>query len=189
MNLLGLLNVSGSALEAERIRAEVVAANMANANTTRTASGGPYLRKQVVFASDAPDGNSFAAQMMGQAPGSMADGNFGALPDGTSDEMDGMNVQDAGASAMATGLGGGMEQPEVGGVRVAAVVTDKNAVLKRYDPTNPDADKQGYVSYPDINPITEMVDLMSATRSYGLNTSAVEATKTMISDSIDILKA
>ena len=191
MNLLGLLNVSGSALEAERIRAEVVAANMANANTTRTASGGPYLRKEVVFASDAPDGNSFAAQMMSQgpAPGSMADANFGALPDATSDEMGGMDVPDTGASAVAAGFGSGMAQPEVGGVRVAAVVTDKNAVLKRYDPTNPDADKQGYVSYPDINPITEMVDLMSATRSYGLNTSAVEATKTMISDSIDILKA
>ncbi len=186
MNLLGLLNVSGSALEAERIRAEVVAANMANANTTRTPSGGPYLRKEVVFASDTPDGNSFAAQMMNQAPGSMADGDFGALPDATSDEVDGPYP---GTTGMAGGFGDTMAEPEVGGVRVAAVVTEKNAVLKRYDPTNPDADKQGYVSYPDINPITEMVDLMSATRSYGLNTSAVEATKSMISDSIDILKA
>ncbi len=184
MNLLGLLNVSGSALEAECIRAEVVAANMANANTTRTASGGPYLRRQVVFASDAPDGNSFAAQMMhqtgfsAQAPGSMADGDFGAMPDAISDGMD-----------AATPGGNGMAEPDVGGVRVAAVITDKNAVLKRYDPGNPDANKQGYVSYPDINPISEMVDLMSATRSYGLNTSAVEATKNMINDSIDILKA
>lgn len=190
MNLFGLLNVSGSALEAERIRAEVVAANMANANTTRTPAGGPYLRKEVVFASDTPDGNSFAAQMMNQAPapGSMADGNFGALPDGTSDEADGMNTSFAGSSGPG-GWGSSMAQPDVGGVRVAAVVTEKNAVLKRYDPNNPDADKQGYVSYPDINPISEMVDLMSATRSYGLNTSAVEATKSMITDSIDILKA
>ncbi|MGC8550004.1 MAG: flagellar basal body rod protein FlgC [Acidobacteriaceae bacterium] len=186
MNLFGLMNVSGSALEAERIRAEVVAANMANANTTRTATGGPYLRQEVVFASDAPDGNSFAAQMMNQpqAQGSMAEGNFGALPDATSDGMDAMN----GMNAMNVAMGGGMAEPQVGGVRVAAVVTEKNAVLKRYDPNNPDADKQGYVSYPDINPITEMVDLMSATRSYGLNTSAVQATKSMISDSIDILK-
>jgi flagellar basal-body rod protein FlgC len=184
MNLLGLMNVSGSALEAERIRAEVVAANMANANTTRTATGGPYLRQEVVFASDAPDGNSFAAQMMNQpqAQGSMAAGNFGALPDATSDGVGGMNGWNV-------GMGGGMAEPQVGGVRVAAVVTEKNAILKRYDPNNPDADKRGYVSYPDINPITEMVDLMSATRSYGLNTSAVEATKSMISDSIDILKA
>lgn len=190
MNLLGLLNVSGSALEAERIRAEVVAANMANANTTRTPSGGPYLRQEVVFASDAPDGNSFAAQMMNQAPapGSMADGNFGAMPDATSDGMDGMNVSMDGGMAGTGGFGNTMAEPRVGGVRVAAVVTEKNAILKRYDPNNPDADKQGYVSYPDINPITEMVDLMSATRSYGLNTSAVQATKSMITDSIDILK-
>lgn len=180
MNLLGLLNVSGSALEAERIRAEVVAANMANANTTRTPSGGPYLRKEVVFASDAPDGNSFAMQMMHQTPGSMADGDFGAMPDATSDGLD---------MTASEGFGGGMAEPQVGGVRVAAVVTDKNAILKRYDPGNPDADKQGYVSYPNINPISEMVDLMSATRSYGLNTSAVEATKSMITDSIDILKS
>lgn len=185
MNLLGLLNVSGSALEAERIRAEVVAANMANANTTRTASGGPYLRKEVVFASDTPDGNSFAAQMMNQTPGSMADGDFGAMPDATSD---GMDLSFPGSGSNAGGFGNSMAEPQVGGVRVAAVVTEKNAVLKRYDPSNPDADKQGYVSYPDINPITEMVDLMSATRSYGLNTSAVQATKSMITDSIDILK-
>ena len=187
MNLLGLLNVSGSALEAERIRAEVVAANMANADTTRTVSGGPYLRREVVFASDAPDGNSFAAQMMKQpeAPGNMADGDFGAMPDGISD---GMDLPAAGAP-MAGGFGDAMAGPEVGGVRVAAVVTEKNAILKRYDPGNPDANQQGYVSYPDINPITEMVDLMSATRSYGLNTSAVEATKSMITDSINILKA
>jgi flagellar basal-body rod protein FlgC len=179
MNLFGLLNVSGSALEAERIRAEVAAANMANANTTRTASGGPYLRKEVVFASDAPDGNSFAAQMMNESQGSMADGSFGALPDATSDGAD---------LPISAGFGGGTAEPSVGGVRVAAILTAKNAVQKRYDPGNPDADKQGYVSYPDINPITEMVDLMSATRSYGLNTSAVEATKSMITDSIDILK-
>lgn len=181
MNLLGLLNVSGSALEAERIRAEVVAANMANANTTRTASGGPYLKKEVVFASEAPDQGAFARQLFDQsevAPGSMAEGNFGALPGATSDEMD---------ASMPAGFGNSVES-EVGGVRVAAVVTEKNAVLKRYDPSNPDANKQGYVSYPEINPITQMVDLMSATRSYGLNASAIGATKNMINDSIGLLK-
>ncbi|HTY83374.1 MAG TPA: flagellar basal body rod C-terminal domain-containing protein, partial [Silvibacterium sp.] len=61
--------------------------------------------------------------------------------------------------------------------------------LRRYDPDHPDADKDGYVSYPDINPLTEMVDLMGATRSFGLNSSAVQATKSMISSSLDILKS
>ncbi len=165
MNLLGLLDVSGSALEAERIRAEVVAANMANANTTRTASGGPYLRKEVVFASQAPEQNAFANQFADQFAG-------GAQSPVTIDAM-----------------AGGMAEPQVGGVRVSAVLTDKNAILKRYDPSHPDADKEGYVSYPDINPVTEMVDLMSATRSYGLNSSAVQATKNMIESALSILKS
>lgn len=165
MNLLGLLDVSGSALEAERIRAEVVAANMANANTTRTASGGPYLRKEVVFASQAPEPGAFANQFADQFAGGAQE----PVP----------------MQAMA----GGMAEPQVGGVRVSAVLTDKNAILKRYDPSHPDADKQGYVSYPEINPVTEMVDLMSATRSYGLNSSAVQATKNMINSALEILKA
>jgi flagellar basal-body rod protein FlgC len=68
------------------------------------------------------------------------------------------------------------------------VVADQAAGLRRYDPGHPDADKDGYVSYPDINPLTEVVDLMGASRAYGLNSSAVQATKAMISSSLDILK-
>jgi flagellar basal-body rod protein FlgC len=148
MNLFGVMEVSGSALEAERIRAEVVAANMANAETTRTADGGPYRRQHVVFTSEAPQ-SSFASQLVGQA----------ASQDGP-----------------------------VGGVRVTAVVADQGEPLRRFDPGHPDADKDGYVSYPDINPLTEMVDLMGATRAYGLNSSAVQAEKGMVSASLDILK-
>lgn len=150
MNLLGVMEVSGSALEAERIRAEVVAANMANAETTRTPQGGPYQREHVVFTSEAP---SFASQMMSQAEGPMGD-----------------------------------SEPQIGGVRVSAVVSDPNAVLRRYDPGHPDADSKGYVTYPDINPVTEMVDLMGARRAYGLNASAIDAEKSMVSVSLDILK-
>lgn len=149
--------MSGSALEAERIRAEVVAANMANAETTRTPEGGPYLRRHVVFTSDG-DAGGFSSQLASQVAG----------PPG--------------------GAAGSGSDSEMGGVRVSAVVADKDAVLRRYDPGHPDADKDGYVSYPDINPVTEMVDLMGATRSYGLNASAVEAEKSMISTAVDILK-
>lgn len=148
MNLFGVMEVSGSALEAERIRAEVVAANMANAETTRTAAGGPYRRQEVVFTSEAPQ-TSFASQLMGQ-----------------------------------TSVG----ETQVGGVRVSAVMDDPSGPLKRFDPGHPDADKEGYVSYPDINPLTEMVDLMGATRAYGLNSSAVQAEKGMVSASLDILR-
>jgi flagellar basal-body rod protein FlgC len=148
MNLLGVMEVSGSALQAERIRAEVVAANMANAETTRTADGGPYRRQHVVFTSEAPQG-SFGAQLL-------------ATP--------------------------GQADSEIGGVRVSAVVADEGAPLRRFDPGHPDADQDGYVSYPDINPLTEMVDLMGATRAYGLNSSAVQAEKGMLTASLEILK-
>jgi flagellar basal-body rod protein FlgC len=147
MNLFGVMDISGSALQAERIRAEVVAANMANAETTRTADGSPYRRQHVVFsAAGSPGATSFASHL---------------------------------ASRLS---------PANEGVRVTAVVADQGAPLRRYDPQHPDADKDGYVSYPDINPLTEMVDLMGATRAYGLNASAVQAAKGMIVASLEILK-
>jgi flagellar basal-body rod protein FlgC len=71
---------------------------------------------------------------------------------------------------------------------VEAVVADTTPAVKRFDPGHPDADAQGYVSFPAINPVEEMVDLMGAVRSYQLNTAAVQATKSMISQSLDILK-
>lgn len=146
MNLFGVMNVSGSALQAERLRAEVTAANMANANTTRTPDGGPYRRQEVVFESAASDQGVFANHLLSQNEG------------------------------------------EVGGVKIAGIVSDNSPGMRRYDPGHPDADKNGYVTYPDINPLTEMVDLMSAARAYDLNSSAVQATKGMIDTSIDILK-
>jgi len=73
-------------------------------------------------------------------------------------------------------------------VHIAAVVQDTAPPLKRYDPGHPDADAEGYVSYPDINPLTEMVDLMGATRAYGLNASAVQAEKSMITSALEIAK-
>ena len=152
MNLFGLMNVSGSALQAERLRAEVVTSNMANANTTRTPTGGPYQRQEVVFESAAPDQGAFAGHLLSQGGG----------------------------------ISGG--DGDIGGVKIAAVVSDKSPGLRRYDPGHPDADKNGYVTYPDINPLTEMVDLMSASRAYDMNSSAVQATKNMIDSSIDILK-
>ena len=74
------------------------------------------------------------------------------------------------------------------GVRVDRVVEDGAAPLRRFEPGHPDADAEGYVSYPAINPVEEMVNLMGAARSYQLNASAVQSTKNMIQASIDILK-
>lgn len=156
MNLFGIMEVSGSALKAERIRAEVVAANMANAETTRTTTGGAYRRQHVVFQSADSSQQSFGSQMQ-----------------------------------MAMGINNNVDDSKVaaGGVRVSAVIQDQAPGLQRYDPNHPDADKDGYVTYPDINPVTEMADLMGATRAYELNNSAVQATKNMLSASLDILKS
>ena len=154
-------------MQAERMRAEVVAANMANAETTQTATGGPYRRQHVVFAADRPDArflNSMTAASGIQSSGSLA---TSALPSFTL----------AGSGAVAPG------------VHIAQVVEDPSPPLQRYDPGHPDAGQDGYVSYPDINPLTEMVDLMGATRAYGLNSSAVQAEKGMITSALEIAKS
>lgn len=148
MNLFGMMQVTSSALTAQRVRADVVAANMANAETTRTEDGVPYQRQSVVL------------QSVGENPFASAMKSFG--------------VNDPGA-------------PE-GGVKVAEILKSEAPALRRYDPSHPDADADGYVSFPDINPVTEMVDLMGASRSYGLNASALQAEKGMLSASIDLLK-
>jgi flagellar basal-body rod protein FlgC len=93
-------------------------------------------------------------------------------------------------SNLMSGLNTGVtaDQMVSGGVAVTGVISDASAPLKRYDPQHPDAGPDGFVDYPDINPLTEMVDLMGATRSYGMNASAITAEKNMVSSSLDILK-
>jgi flagellar basal-body rod protein FlgC len=147
MSMFTSLEISGSALGAERQRAEVVAANMANAETTNTPEGGPYRRKEVVFASS---GNHAFRTML-------ADHN-------------------------------GLHAASRPAVHVQKVVDDPTPALRRYEPGHPDADLDGYVAYPAINPTEEMVDLMSAVRSYQLNASAIAASKQMIQESISLLK-
>jgi flagellar basal-body rod protein FlgC len=164
MNLFGLMDTSGSAMQAERMRAEVVAANMANAETTRTESGGPYSRQMVVFAANR--GNSAFLKSFQEA--SQSGTQLGVADDPLS---------------FASGSG------YAPGVHIEQVVEDTAPPLKRYDPGHPDAGPDGYVAYPNINPLTEMVDLMGATRAYGLNGSAVQAEKGMIAAALEIAKS
>jgi flagellar basal-body rod protein FlgC len=147
MGLFDMMSISASALSAERQRAEVTSANLANAETTHTAGGGPYVRKEVVFSSS--NASPFQTVFNGA-------GQFG--------------------------------QEAPGAVQLVDVVNDTAPPVMRYEPGSPDANKDGYVAYPAINPVTEMVDLMGAVRSYQLNASAVNAAKQMIQQSIDILK-
>jgi len=166
MNLFGLMETSGSAMQAERMRAEVVAANMANAETTRTANGSPYKRQHVVFAANAGDASFFDSMR------SFSDSSFSMPGSAVSFASNILNTPNAAP-----------------GVHIAQVVEDPAPPLKRYDPGHPDAGPDGYVSYPDINPLTEMVDLMGATRAYGLNSSAVQAEKGMIAAALDIARS
>jgi flagellar basal-body rod protein FlgC len=163
MNLFGLMDTSGEAMQAERMRAEVVAANMANAETTRTAEGGPYRRQHVIFSANR--GDTGFLDSLTTASGSSTAASAASLP----------------------ALGG--EGAVAPGVHIAGVVEDTASPLMRYDPGHPDAGPDGYVAYPDINPLTEMVDLMGATRAYGLNSSAVQAEKGMISSALEIVKS
>lgn len=153
MNLFGVMEASGSAMRAERVRAEVVAANMANAETTRTETGGPYKRHLLVFEDNGPI-SEFRNSMQKAHPSPF----------------------------------GSEEGEREGGVHIAGVFEDAAPSLKRYDPGHPDAGPDGYVAYPDINPLTEMVDLMGASRAYGLNSSAVQAEKSMITSALDIAR-
>jgi len=144
MNLFGMLELSGSALGAERQRAEVVASNMANSQTTRTPAGGPYRRQLVVFQSQRVPRFSLALA--------------------------------------------GVQREHSSAVRVAAVVADRRSPVMRFEPGHPDANAEGYVAYPQVDPIEEMTDLLGAVRAYELNASAVQATKNMITQSLDLLR-
>jgi flagellar basal-body rod protein FlgC len=137
--------VSASALRAERLRLDVIASNLANATTTRTAEGGPYRRRNVVFQAEELE-SDFAATLEA--------------------------LSDQGAARM--------------GVRVTDVVDDQSPLRMVFDPGHPDANPEGYVAYPNVNPVAEMVDLMAATRAYEANVQAVNATKRMSEAALSI---
>lgn len=127
------LEVLSSALSVSRLRINVLASNIANAETTRTAEGGPYKRKDVV-------------QIAKETPSDFAN---------TLDRL-----------TLAT-------------PQVQAVVEDQSDPRLVYQPGHPDANKDGYVEYPNINVVTTMTDMMSATRLYQANAVAVETVRQM----------
>jgi flagellar basal-body rod protein FlgC len=144
MSLFGGLEISASALTAERLRMDVVAENLANAQTTRGADGQPYRRKEVVLQERA--------------------GSFGAS------------------------LSAAMSQKKGGGVEVAAVVEDQTPLKRIYDPGHPDADAEGYVSMPNVDTVTEMVDLIGAQRAYEANVTAMQSAKQMFARTLELLR-
>jgi flagellar basal-body rod protein FlgC len=138
-SLSAAIAASASGLNAERARIEVAVSNLANSESTRSASGTPYRRRDVVLAAD------------------------GVKPfEGT--------LQEAGAT----------------GVKVAAVVEDQTPFKRRYEPSHPDADKDGFVALPNVEPAEEMVDMLSAARAYQANLTAINLVRDMLQRALEL---
>ncbi len=145
MAFLSSLDISGSALTAQRLRMDVVAENMANINTTRTADGEPYRRQYIVF-----------------------------------QQRESMEFSDSLNNSISGSMGSG--------VRVTEIGEDQSEFKLDYNPTHPDADEFGYVRMPNVDLAVEMVDMMSATRSYEANVTVLNGTKSMAMSALEIGK-
>lgn len=139
MDFLTSFRVTASALEAQRLRLNMIAENVANAQTTRTVEGGPYRRRDPVFA---------------------------AKP---FDEMLSLEQQ-AGST----------------GVSVERIHVDERPPRLQFDPNHPDANADGYVAMPNVDVVTETVNMMSATRAYESNVAVMNASKAMALKALEI---
>ena len=142
MDFFTSMDISATALSAERTRMNLISSNLANANSTRTAQGGPYQRKDAVFTATALPGTSFG-DALGKASAAQ-------------------------------------------GVTVTQIVSDQSPPRMRYEPGNPDANAKGYVAYPNVNVVEEMTDMISASRSYEANVTAVQAAKSMAMKTLEL---
>jgi flagellar basal-body rod protein FlgC len=155
-------NISAMGLTAQRKRMNAIAENVANAETTRTEEGGAYRRKVVVLRSQAVQTFSTIMRSSGLPMAATEPGHF-------------------------TDAGPENERVDLSSDGVTATETTDNTPSKRvYDPGHPDADPNGYVEMPNVNVVTEMVDMISASRSYEANVTAVTAAKTMAKDALEI---
>jgi len=133
------ISASASALSAERARIEVAVSNMANAESTRSANGEPYRRRDVVLTSDPV--NSFD-NALGQASAT--------------------------------------------GVKVADIVGDQSEFQRRYEPSHPDADADGFVALPNVDQSEEMVDMLSAARAYQANLAAISMIRDLVAKALEL---
>ncbi len=146
MALMESTSISATALTAQRLRMDVIAQNIANVNTTRTAEGGPYKRKVVLF-QEILENDPFAIRFN---------------------------------NALLRQAHQGM------GVRVSSVEEDGTPGTLNYDPGHPDADEDGYVRMPNVNIVEEMVNMISASRSYEANITAISNTKAMTTRTLEL---
>ena len=153
MSMFGSIDTSASGLTAERLRMDVISNNLANANTTRTAEGGAYHRRYVVFQPrEQNERNGFLGYL---------DREIRRKADRR-------------------------EQAQGNGVRAVAIQEDRTQGPLVYDPGNPDANAQGYVERPNVNPVAEMVDMITASRGYEANVTTIQAAKSMAQQALQI---
>jgi len=148
MGMYAALGISATGLAAERLRMDVIANNLANADSTNGV--GDAYRRKVVQMTTAPGGAAFA------------------LP------------RPAGIESTAGAA-------DLHGVSVTGIAEDPTPLRRVYEPGHPDADTDGYVTRPNVNAVTEMVDMVAATRAFQANVTAFEATKSMARDSLRII--
>lgn len=154
MSFLSSFDISGYGLSAQRVRVNTISSNIANAQTTRTEEGGPYRRREVLF--KAVDFQSQLNEML-------------------KNDSDMLGYSDP----LREGNMGDKPNPAIMSVIVDKIVRDDSDFKMKYDPAHPDADANGYVAFPNINPVIEMADLVEATRSYQANVAAFESSKAM----------
>lgn len=156
-------DLSGYGLSAQRARVNIISSNIANAETTRTAEGGPYKRKSLIY-------KTF---------------DFENILDGLQKKykLHGREYADPLREGDTT-------EPKLfsQGVVVDKVVRDDSPPKLKYEPSHPDSNSEGYVAYPNINPVIEMADLIEATRAYQANVAAFENTKGMYNSTISLLQ-
>jgi flagellar basal-body rod protein FlgC len=154
-DFMDIYDITASSMTAQRLRMDTVAANLANVNTTRRPDGtiGAYRRKNITFAP------MLNAQQAAQGDLQMTDKGV----------VNGMNPQGQGNA-----MGGGV------GVQVLQITEDNSTPMRMvYEPSHPDANAEGFVEYPNVNAVTEMVDMISASRAYEASVSAFQSTKSM----------
>lgn len=163
MSYLKNFDISGYGLSAQRFRINLISSNIANANTTRTAEGGPYRRREAIF--KAVDFDKMLNKEINKTHTFLEYEN----------PLDDKFLQREG-------------KPAIMSVKVAKVVRDDKDFILKYNPTHPDANAKGYVAYPNINPVIEMADLIEATRAYQANVAAYQSAKSITQSAIELLQ-
>ncbi len=156
------LNISSAGLSAQRQRMNSIAENLANAETTKTAAGTPYRRKVVTFKAKAVEVFSSVMKQAGIRLATTNENHMGGEPFTMTDRK-----------SVPAGI-------------VATEAEDPAPPRIVYDPGNPDADANGYVQMPNVNVVTEMVNMIATSRSFEANVTAINAAKTMAKDSLEI---